>query len=275
MAETWEILNTWCKEYFSGSGYMLLLGVCLLLLMLREPKGKIRSALLFPTLLLLAVVLCPLTADILMKMIGGEVYWRCFWMLPIVLLGAYVATEAVARSRGRIKRLLTAVMCVALIAFNGTFVFSNAYFSTRENNYKLPTEVIWVADAINRHAAKNGIKKKKIVAPTGIATYIRIYDASILQRYGRSMANSEWKSELYLEVNSDTPDFEHLAERARIAKCRYVVLMAKVDDEEAMKAVKYKKIYESPSYAVYFDRRYRKRKTKGTQNRTAVGTAGI
>lgn len=102
--------------------------------------------------------------------------------------------------------------------------------------------------------------RKKIVAPAEIAVYIRIYDATIQQRYGRDMVNiPSNQTKLYKEVNSENPNFDILAEGVRKAKSRYVVLSHEADNEAAMEGFNFEKIYESPSYDVYFNLRYRKK----------------
>ncbi len=253
MQETWEVIRSAYHNYFYVSGFGVLLFASLLFLLLWEKNRETRQALFWPVLLMLGVVFCPLTADILMKMMGGYVYWRSFWILPVILLGAYTAVQIVSMAGGRGRKVLMALFCAALIAVNGTFVFSDRYFSDRENNYKLPTEVIWVADAINEHAEENKIKRKWIAAPLVMATYIRVYDASIKQMYGRNMSVQSYQSDLYLELTSNEPNIVRLAKKAKEAKCRYVVLSKTVDDEQLMTKKKFEKIYEDSVYAVYFN----------------------
>lgn len=259
MKDVLYIIFSSYEDFFSVSGFGGMFAACLLFLLLGRKK-KIGYAMLWPCLLLLGGIFCPLTADIIMKMIGGEVYWRVFWLLPVVLIVAFTGTEIVALVKGRGKKILLTLLCITLIAVNGEFVFTDEYFENRENNYKIPTEVIWVADAINEHAQENEIKKKKIVAPISISTYIRIYDATILQAYGRDMSRKENPTQLYTEIHAEEHDFEHLGEQARAAKCRYVILEQESDDKEAMEAQNFKQIYESTSYTVYFNLKYQKKK---------------
>ncbi|MDD3797205.1 MAG: hypothetical protein PHE06_14810 [Lachnospiraceae bacterium] len=259
MWNTFLSVITHYKDYFAAGGYGLLLFLCLLYFAAGTKKSPDQKALFWPTLIMLLVIFCPVTAKIIMKMVGEDVYWRTFWVLPVVILAASAGTDLIAMIAGRKKQILAVLLCTAALALNGTFLFNGEYFQAKENNYKLPTEVIWVADAINEHALENKIKLKKIAAPYSVATYIRVYDASIRQKYGRlAEQNGNGRTQLYVEVNSDAPDYEVLAERAQKAKLRYVVLLSAADNEEAMNAINYEKVYTSPSYAVYFNRYYEK-----------------
>ena len=69
---------------------------------------------------------------------------ECTGLLPVVPLAAYAGTTLVFGLKGKGKKILLTAVCLALIAVNGTFVFSDTYFEDRENNFKLPTQVIWV-----------------------------------------------------------------------------------------------------------------------------------
>ena len=152
--------------------------------------------------------------------------------------------------------MAVALLCLGVIAGSGSFVFTDEYFGKSENVYKVPAEVKAVADVIEEHSQLHQVKKRT-VSPYGVATYIRIYDASIRQRYGRNMvANSNKQTILYGQINADEPDYELLAEKARKKKCVYVILMRVADDEKTMNGLNYEKIYDGPRFKVYFDLNY-------------------
>ena len=258
MQDIWNAIVMWYKDYFRSSRFGLLLLLCLIFLLLRKKNKPTRKALFWPTLLLCIVIFCPLTARYIMKLVGQDVYWRVYWLLPIILLAAYAGTELVSALKGRWKQILAAVVCIVLIGVNGSFVFTDRYFGEKDNVYKVPGEVVAVADAIEEHAQLNHIKKRS-VSPMEIATYLRIYDASIKQNYGRNMVTGhKAQTQLYCQINADEPDYEVLAEKARKKKCRYVVLRRVAEDEDAMEALNYERIYETENFSVYVDRNYLK-----------------
>ena len=160
-------------------------------------------------------------------------------------------------------RILAGALCVGMIAINGTFVFGDSYVTPRENNFKLPTQVIRVADAINQHAKANRIRKKRTVSPAEIAIYIRIYDATIRQRYGRYSLMHEAESlPLTDEINKTDPDLTLIDKLVKKGKLRYVVLKQQADDRKLMETLGYECIYDDTGFTVYFRTAcYRRKKT--------------
>ena len=243
MQDIWNAIVMWYKDYFRSSRFGLLLLLCLIFLLLRKKNKPTRKALFWPTLLLCIVIFCPLTARYIMKLVGQDVYWRVYWLLPIILLAAYAGTELVSALKRRWKQILAAVVCIVLIGMNGSFVFTDRYFGEKDNVYKVPGEVVAVADAIEEHAQLNHIRKKS-VSPMEI---------------GRNMVTGhKAQTQLYCQINADEPDYEVLAEKARKKKCRYVVLRRVAEDEDAMEALNYERIYETENFSVYVDRNYLK-----------------
>ena len=251
------VLRTIYESYhqqFADSGFGLLL-VPVLILLWKKRKESLRLQQLFEaTVIVAAIILFPPTAWLVMKGIGEDVYWRSFWMLPAAVLLCWAAVRMVYRFPGRGRKVLAAAGCIALIALNGRLLFQSEFFTARENNFKLPTMVIRLADEINAHAAENGVTNKKIVATMEIAELIRVYDASILQRYGRrAMTSEERQSELYREINAGQPEYAHLAERARKAHCTYLIMHEEQNDTQAMETLGYQKIFDQNTYVIYFD----------------------
>ncbi len=255
------------QAYFSTGGYGVMFVVAALwLLRCRKYEEKVRR-LLGPVAIMAIVVACPLTAKIFMVVAGADVYWRSFWLFPVFFVLAAAGVELIHIRPAGWSRLLVGALCVGMIAVNGTFVFGDSFFTPRENNFKLPTQVIRVADAINAHAKTNRIKKrKKTVSPAEIAVYIRIYDATIRQRYGRySLMHEAEDLPLTEEINKDDPDLERIDTLVQKSKLRYVVLKQQADDREKMETLGYECIYDDTGYVVYFRTAcYRKKKTDGT-----------
>ena len=240
-------------QQFGTGGYGLIL---LPVMMLLWRRGKEQAGLkqLFEGIAVAAaVIFFPVSAWIIAKGIDG-IYWRSFWLLPVFVLLGWGATEAVFSLHGRWKRVLAAAGCLAVIALNGRLLFQGEFFSNRENNFKLPTMVIRTADEVNAHALSAGVKNKKVVATTDIAELIRVYDASIRQRYGRrAMTKEERQSRLYREINAEQPDYSLLAERARVAHCTYLIMHQAQDDRQEMEKLGYQLIFEEKGYVIYYD----------------------
>ena len=279
---TIQSVLAWYHQYF-GTGAMGLAFALALVWLWKKRRGFAQSmALALTGIVISAVCFFPLTARVIMKIIGERVYWRVFWMLPLVSVLALAMTELVSQAgreddestnggtkrasvrlldNKRLRKTGAALLCLVLIGINGSFVFSDTFFTPRENNYKLPTPVIRVADAIQSHAKASHIKKRRrrIVGPISIAETIRLYDAGLKQYYGRSAeSNPAMQGTLYQQINADEPDYELLAECVRRARLRYVILTTSQDNREAMENLAFEVIFDDNGYVVYFDMtRYR------------------
>ncbi len=196
----------------------------------------------------------PVTALIIQKLLGESVYFRTIWLVPVIPGGAYFLTQVVYLRSKKWMRALALICACAFIILTGEPVFSDTYFSKRENNFKMPTEVIYVADAINQHAQENGVEEKRIIGPADVATYIRLYDATIIQKFGRETANKPSKQRrVYGWIHSDEPEYDRLCKAARNLEYCYIVFRTRSDDEEAMKNNHFEKIFGDDTFVVYFD----------------------
>ena len=68
------------------------------------------------TLLALAAFFFPISAWILQKCIGAEVYWRVLWVVPVVPLLAYVGTRLVRMPKKRIAQAAVLVIMLGVTA---------------------------------------------------------------------------------------------------------------------------------------------------------------
>ncbi len=254
MADVFSATVEQSAAYFAGSLYPLLFAVCLLIICFHPAAKAERNSLLFPNLLLFVLIFCPLSAFLIMKMIGEEVYWRVFWMLTIPIACSYAIVQLTAGLSKQLFRILTGFLAAAVILVSGQFLFTGDYFSARENNFKLPTEVIYVADRISADASQAGIENPKAVVPEYLSTYIRQYDAGIRLAYGRNMAKGDVKqSKLYLEINSDQPRAKRLARLARKEDCDYLVLPASLSMDRKLAKHAFVRVDEIAGYVIYYD----------------------
>lgn len=239
--------------YFGGGAAAALYLLCLYILWRRKREAQ-GSIALISAAALLFFALFPLTAWVSMKVSEIGMYWRICWIFPLFALVPYVFTLEAGEGKKKRERALIAVFLALLIALTGTFVFSRDNFSKRGNNFKMDADVIYVADAVNRHAEEHDVGIKKIVAPDLIATYIRTYDATIRSRYGRDVVrNYKHRSKLYYEINAEEHDYKLLAKRARISRCNYVILTQDSDSGKDMRALGYERAAETGRYVIYYD----------------------
>ncbi|MCD8103833.1 MAG: hypothetical protein LUF35_02235 [Lachnospiraceae bacterium] len=249
-AETLEYF----KSYFADSLYPLLFFLCLVLIAFYPGAKKERPSLLWPNLLFLAVTFCPLTAYAIMKMIGGLVYWRMFWLLTIPITLAYAGVRLTDCFSRKTVQALTAIAAAAAIICSGQFIFTENYFSARMNYFKIPTEAIYVSEVISAHAEKQEIESPKAAVTAYLSVYIRQYDAGIRLAYGRNMVKGDVsETKLYQEINSSEPSVKKLAKLVRKAECEYLVLPSSLEMDDALAEYDFEKVDAAGGYTVYFD----------------------
>ncbi|MCC8104184.1 MAG: hypothetical protein LIP11_18660 [Clostridiales bacterium] len=241
-------------NYFADSVYPLLFFLALLLIFFHPGAKKERAALCGSNLLFLAIIFCPLTAYLVIKMIGSLVYWRMFWLLTIPVTLAFALVWLVSGFSRKAVRALTVVLAAAAIICSGQLLFTEETFTSRANYFKIPTEAIYVAESISAHAEEEGVENPKAVVPIALCSYIRQYDAGIRLAYGRNMVKGEvTQTKLYEEINSEAPRAKRLARLARKAECTYLILPASLSLDKKLANNSFIKIAEAGSYAIYFD----------------------
>ncbi len=240
--------------YFADSFYPILFVVSLALIFFHPNAKKERSSLLWPNLAFLALTFFPPTIYLLMKMVGILVYWRVFWMLTFPIVIAYAITQWVHSFSRQFFQTVAVLIAVVAIIFSGQLILSEEYFTERENYYKLPAEVLEVADIISEQAEEQGIESPKAAVPEYLCVYIRQYDASIRLAYGRNMV--KWdvpQSGLYSQINRKIPQTQKLVKHFRKAECNYLVLRTSLSLDEALYDYSIVKVGETETYTIYFD----------------------
>ncbi len=254
MAAAFSTVLEQSLNYFAGSLYPLLFILCLIVIGVHPVMKQERDSMLLPNGLFALIIFCPFSAWLIMKMIGDLVYWRTLWMFAIPLVCAYAGVQIIWSFSKAALRILAGFLAAALIILCGRTVFSGEYFTLSENYLKIPTEAIYVADAVSADAQKEGIDTPKVVVPEHLATYIRMYDAGISLAYGRNMAKGDVKqTKLYHEINSESPDAKRLTKLARKADCEYLVLPEEQLSAQSLAKYGYVQVAETAGYVIYYD----------------------
>ena len=88
----WEDAIALFREY-AGTGLIVIWYViCLIYLWIREKRKYIRVLLLYAPVLLLLIYFNPLFAGLIYGLVGGEIYYRILWLLPMTVVIAYTST---------------------------------------------------------------------------------------------------------------------------------------------------------------------------------------
>ena len=154
----WEDAIALFREY-AGTGLIVIWYViCLVYLWLNEKRKYVRLLLLYTPIILLLVYFNPLSATLIYGVVGGEIYYRILWLLPITVVIAYTCTCVYGRiavkengaggQRSR-KANLFALCAAVLIAVSGSFIYCSPLFSGAQNIYHVPDSVVHICDAIH------------------------------------------------------------------------------------------------------------------------------
>ncbi|RDU22091.1 hypothetical protein [Anaerosacchariphilus polymeriproducens] len=241
-------------QSFCGTGmYFSLFFVALLYIALKKEEKEARYYFVYPSLFLLFIIFNPISAQIIGGyLVGWDVYWRVFWTLPFIAVIAYASTQTVNLQEKQYKKVLTQLAIIAIIILCGRITLNTELFSYPKNLYKIPNEVVEVADIILEDD-----KNPKMAAPLPISGYLRQYTGEIIQAYGRNAARgSASKSTLtiYEQLNADTPpDLKVLIKKVRKGKYKYLVVPIQWEYDAEFLEYKYEKLGCTNSYVIYKD----------------------
>lgn len=175
-----HILREFCGPHYIF-GILFLLSLAYVL----KAGKKLPAALLCgSTVFLLLTLLNPLSASFFLhKPAFSPVYWRLFWLLPIYPAICFAVSDLVAKMKPLGSVFVLAGM-LALLFFSGKYMFSKELFSTPKNSYKLPQDVLDLADGILKDS---GGKSVSVFSPEDISAKLRQYDVRIVLIWPRRM----------------------------------------------------------------------------------------
>lgn len=256
--EIFEKIAT-CFQQYSGMGAQFLLFLCAMLFLAMCGKNKkLYQVLNQYTGFIIALMVFPITAIIIMEYcIGEEVYWRMFWLLPIPFVIALAGVTLRERGKNKVEKTGITAFFLLLILLSGKCVYADGTIEKSYNPEKLPKQVIEVCDTLTEDALNNGIETRRVVVPTELLSYVRQYDATILMPYGRNAIKeeglTETREEIYEIMKLDDKkkmDFETLAEDLKKEGCNYLVLNKKVATPK-LDNYGYYQVAQTESYIIY------------------------
>lgn len=145
-----------CLRRLGGDGGTMLVGfffsAVLYLFVTRKTRWK-RFFLPYLAVLLVTVFNPYLMKPIIEKMgLSGE-YYRFFWLLPMVILVAFVGTKVVLSQKGKWMQAVLLAVCVGMLMTTGTTLLSKGY-PRATNIYKVPEELIEINEIMKAHNEK-------------------------------------------------------------------------------------------------------------------------
>lgn len=247
------IFSVWKTYWDEGFyQYLLILSILYLLICKRKKKGA-RQALLY-TASSLAVFFCPVTAWAIRACIGESVYWRALWLVPAIPLIALAATELIRGRKSRIAQGFALAVVAAVIAFSGKDMLTAGNYIRLSNHQKVPNEVARICDIVREKAEEDNLEEVRLAGDETVASYVRVYDPSILMPYGRwgTGALDKASKNLHAELNSDQPDYNKLAKAGKKKECHFLVLPdTGTDPSYALEQYGYFAVGTAGSYTIY------------------------
>lgn len=176
---------------------------------------------------ILIIILCPVTAGIIIKYgIGESVYWRMFWLLPIIPVLAYLMTEGIGILKNKAVKIIVAVIFCGIIIYNGNCMYTSGLFQKSGNPFKLPDEAVVISNVMRENSGDGEIKA---MVPVEMTPYIRQYDAGIKLAFGRESGKDNRYDTpesliLFDTMTNKTPDYASFYEALKMTGCNYVVV---------------------------------------------------
>lgn len=212
-----------------------------------------RKKVVYPSLLLLIIVLNPVLYLYFYSALLRYAYWRLMWIIPVVSVICVALVDII--------RKLRIIGFIGICAFSyliigvGTNIYTEKkQFEKATNLYKLPQSTIELADKVLEID-----DAPFCVMPEGELCYVRQYKTEIKQLYGRNIfgfINSVWEMDdargIYqsIKYNSD-----YYGRVMMMKKNNINLLIDQVDDLKYQKILgdfEYQKVGESSGYDLYY-----------------------
>lgn len=167
---------------FGNYNFLIVFGAAILLGLIFG-KGY-RKAFFLPAVIITVAALNPIVKELIDRNDGGNVYWRAFWLIPIVAVSAAVPAIVVGRAKKIWLAIGTIAVSIVIIVCSGSFVYAhdNTTFGEAQNSEKLPEAVVKIGAKL-----LDMDDSPRVVADASLSTYFRQYSGKIKMPYGRSV----------------------------------------------------------------------------------------
>ncbi len=242
-------------QLFWGSGYhqYLLLIAAVYLLLFHRKKRSTRQVLVYSACVLL-IFFCPLSAKVIVFCIGGNVYWRVLWLLPTVPVIALAATEFLRSRHSKLLQTVLLLVCCGVIAVSGKDMISDGNYTRTANAQKVPDDIAQICDLINARADEDGLEDYRVIGDEYLASYLRVYDPSVQQgygRWGRGVVNNSCRHVYHLMKKEEPRRYRRIARFAKKGKCDFLVISVPDDKTQKIERFGYVEIGMIGEYRIY------------------------
>lgn len=210
MSEIFSTAIDYLTIVIESSYIYLIFLFCVLWLFFKTKPSSKKVMFLWGSLFTLFLFLCPVSGKIMLFGLHGSTYFRIFWLIPIVPLFCYTATDMLSRLKGR-RRFLLFLVLLLTISQSGVYMMNESSFRKVENHYKIPQEVIDTADRLPDGAY--------IVGARWLVPFIREYNPTITlvnTRFGGTAIDAE--------LDKEHPDLSVLGPLLQSVNCDFIAI---------------------------------------------------
>lgn len=256
MMEYLKIALSKYNEFQGGGAQMALFWMAVLSLVLggRKEENKEIKTLIHYVALFLLLFFCPLSAWFIMEFcIGQNVYWRMLWLLPEVVVLAYVWTGWIMKNQ-KWRRWGAALLCMLLLAVSGTGFWTYAKIDQATGFEKLPRGVQAICETLQRSREEYQDEEIRVIVTDELISSIRQYDATIKMPYGRAVLKGERQHIIHDILAQENFSAELLAHWAKQYQCNYLVYPLSEDQavETSLTEAGYEVVGQVEQYQIYY-----------------------
>lgn len=194
-------------KYMAGNTWLLALVVVACVYICLYGGRKAKGVIVFPAFVLMVTFCNPfLMTFVAQNVTGSPVYWRVFWLLefPLILVSAIVLLV----KRTKIEDIygIIPAIGVVIIAFSGSYIFTESGFVDRENRYKLDGRSVAISDMVLADSNKRD-DEVILLLPEDLSYSVREYTGEIsllINRYTSSLYLNDGKENDYDRLNELT-----------------------------------------------------------------------
>ena len=170
---------------FGGNTTVLTLFLLSVLYLALKGKKEERYVFVTTAVFLAFTVYNPFAVKYILGKLGMvNVYYRFFWILPMVLTIGYACTKVVGGQKKGWRRYLTAAALAAVICFGGNSVLAGGLPKLPDNQYKMPDDLLAVCTVLHEEAGEgtDALTEQEIEDETKILQIITQMDLSLDQK---------------------------------------------------------------------------------------------
>ena len=160
----------------------------------------------------------PVFSKIWSWLLGSDVHWRVYWLLPIGYALAYMLTDIICLEEKKHKRMCIMILSICILMISGKLVLTKSNFKDVDNYYKVPDlllEMIFIIQADDE-------EYKKVAGVEDVIVYTRQVDAEIVLPHTRSVNGVYWEESAVNVMNNG--DENMISDFLAKEKCNYIII---------------------------------------------------